>query len=364
MRGPYGGAVGSPLISMLLAFVGGGVLAVLLTVPYVAWSYHRRGELGPGHVALALATAVYAVALWTYTLLPFPDAEWCARHTVLPQLDVFRFVADIRAERSGAGPVAWLRNPAVLQLAFNIALFVPLGMLARYVFRRGLAVTLLVGFAVSLLVELTQLTGVWGVAECTYRLFDVDDLLANTVGAAVGFAAAPLLRMVPGQRGTGPADRPRPVTGARRALGMVLDVLLLTLLGAVLQVGANVVWRYGIDGRPAPAELAPYLGGVVPALALLCVCLVAGGATVGQRSVLLRPIIPDGRPPTAWQIMLRWAVGLGGYTLLGAFGADGLANVLGLVSLAMAWLPRDHRGLSGWLAGLRVVDARPVIARR
>lgn len=41
----------------------------------------------------------------------------------------------------------------------------------------------LAGFAVSLFVEFTQLTGNWFLYPCPCRLFDVDDLIASTVGA-------------------------------------------------------------------------------------------------------------------------------------------------------------------------------------
>lgn len=47
---------------------------------------------------------------------------------------------------------------------------------------------LLAGAAVSLLTETAQLTGIFGLYPCSYRLFDVDDLLLNTGGAGLGFA--------------------------------------------------------------------------------------------------------------------------------------------------------------------------------
>ncbi len=68
----------------VLALAGGGVLAVLLVIPYLWWSYRRRGELGAGHLVLAFGFLVYALALWTYTLLPVPildpGREVPARH--------------------------------------------------------------------------------------------------------------------------------------------------------------------------------------------------------------------------------------------------------------------------------------------
>jgi glycopeptide antibiotics resistance protein len=45
-----------------------------------------------------------------------------------------------------------------------------------------------------LAVELTQLTGIWGLYPCPYRQFDVDDLILNTTGVVIGFALARVLR--------------------------------------------------------------------------------------------------------------------------------------------------------------------------
>lgn len=91
-----------------------------------------------------------------------------------------------------AGPSALLHNPAVIQVALNVLLFVPLGFFLRALWGRGIITTTAVGFGLTLLIETTQLTGVWGIYPCSYRLFDVDDLLANTAGAVLGAVMAGL----------------------------------------------------------------------------------------------------------------------------------------------------------------------------
>ncbi len=50
--------------------------------------------------------------------------------------------------------------------------------------------TVVLGFSLSLLVELTQLTAAWGHYPCAYRKFDMDDLILNTLGVTLGFAVA------------------------------------------------------------------------------------------------------------------------------------------------------------------------------
>lgn len=61
--------------------------------------------------------------------------------------------------------------------------------------------------------------GIWYLYPCAYRLFDVDDLLANTTGAVLALA----LRLMGERASDRPADAPREVTTWRRLLGMVGD---------------------------------------------------------------------------------------------------------------------------------------------
>lgn len=49
------------------------------------------------------------------------------------------------------------------------------------------------GFALSLFFEITQLTGIYGIYNCAYRIFDVDDLILNSTGSLFGFLVAPVI---------------------------------------------------------------------------------------------------------------------------------------------------------------------------
>jgi glycopeptide antibiotics resistance protein len=82
--------------------------------------------------------------------------------------------------------------PALL----NLLVCLPIGaLLFPYVERVRTAAT--AGLTLSLAVELTQLTGTWGLFPCPYRKFDADDLLLNTIGVALGFLAAQRWRTSP-----------------------------------------------------------------------------------------------------------------------------------------------------------------------
>ncbi|WP_326565466.1 VanZ family protein [Amycolatopsis rhabdoformis] len=345
----------------LLALFGGFGLAFLLVVPYAVMSYRRRGEFGPGRAIAALGFLVYCCALITYTLLPTPeiDAAYCATHESLrhPVVNPLQFLSDMKQFHTGL-----LGNPALRQVLFNVALFVPWGVFLRRLYLKGPAFAIASGFLVSLLIETTQLTGVWFLVDCPYRLFDTGDLLSNTIGAAVGALVAPVFGR-PHERLD--AKAPRPVRSGRRLFGMLLDLIAVTLLGVALNV-AVVAVQLLLDphkgvGNPV---LSAVLGEWVPALVLLLVVpLVGNGATPGQRAVLLTMVTKDDEKPSPSQMVVRFVFGSGGY-----FVAVGITTALAqpstftglwiLLSGLLAIFTRGHRGLSGLVSGLRVADAR------
>jgi glycopeptide antibiotics resistance protein len=353
--------VESKVVPAVIAVVGGVVLAVLLLVPFIYRTYRRRGELGFGAGLVAFGFLVYGFALVAYTLLPLPpvDAQWCATHTRFThaQLDPLAIMSDIR-QYAGV-----LRNPAVQQGVFNVVLFMPLGAFLRLYFRRrGVPTVILTGFLVSLLIECTQRTGNWFLFPCPYRLFDVDDLVTNTLGTAVGVLGAPLLRRMQGTPAL-PADAPRPVTTGRRLLGMLVDLLAVALLGMAVNVAVSLTAWYALEREPGSG--GPVLSVWLPAVLLLALPSFApSGATFGQRAVRLRRTRPDGGRP-GLRVVPALLTGTFGYYVLTSLdeyvpGAGLMAFALLVASAVLAWRPRSHRGLSGLASGLMVVDTRTV----
>lgn len=90
---------------------------------------------------------------------------------------------------------AFLRGSWFLPAAMNLAICIPIGaLLVGYVDRAQAA--LAAGLSLSLLIELTQLTGTWAIFPCAYRKFDADDLILNALGVLLGFVAARRLPLV------------------------------------------------------------------------------------------------------------------------------------------------------------------------
>lgn len=349
------------LLPALVAANFGALLALALLVPYVAVQYRRRGTFGLRRAVVALASLVYALALVAYVLLPLPPVgpDFCLAYGVDPQLRPFQFVADIVRE-GVSSPTAVVTNPAAWGVAFNIMLFIPFGVLFRYLTGRSIAITALAGAAISVLVELTQLTGVWSLFPCAYRLFDVDDFMTNTAGALIGaMAVGPMLRSLPSKEVEGRSETPRPLTTRRRLLGMLCDFLAVMLTGAALNMIANVVGPP--IGLPPSVEVIRTLFWLVPALAQLGLVWWTG-ATLGEHCIRVRPTLPT-EDLSVRAKLLRWVLGIGGFCLLNVTGAGITtlaAFLLAAANVAATAFTYRHRGLAYAAASLGITDTRSI----
>ncbi len=341
------------MLGAIAVFAGLG-LAVALFIPFIAISYRRRGSVSALWLLGWVALLSYTMALWTYTLMPLPAEGY---RCVGTQLTPFASLHDIlKYPHASAGQV--LRNPAVQQVAFNIMLFMPFGFLLRTMFRRGILMATFGGFGISLFIELTQRTGIWGIFPCAYRLFDVDDLMANTLGALLGSILA--WAFIPRRSADRDPRLPRPVTAGRRLLAMACDVLFLTLLGGMLAIGwrAWEMYGQGIEYDKLDTSVESLLSVWVP-LGVHFVWIMASGQTIGESATLLRGRSAGLPAPLARP--LRFLAGIGGYGILSAasFPLSGpLLFVLVAASLVMVFTSRGHRGLAAAVAGMDIEDAR------
>ncbi len=123
---------------------------------------------------------LYVLGLGCFTLYPWPQdpAAYCATHHLGAQLNPLQFIVDIRTDGV----------TAILQLGMNIVLFVPMGFFLTRFFRMPSWVAIAVCCATSICIEVAQLTGVFHLYPCAYRICDVDDVITNTLGGAVGVA--------------------------------------------------------------------------------------------------------------------------------------------------------------------------------
>ncbi|AXK36723.1 teicoplanin resistance protein VanZ [Streptomyces armeniacus] len=295
------------LLSMRTAAVLFPVLALLTFVPTAIALYRRHGIMTRWRVLSLYGGAYYALSAFCMTVVPLPSraVDVCAKYPTFaePQLTPGVAVADVWKEAGHRVTLdaLVLHNSAVWQTAFNLVLLLPLGVFVRFYFRRSLPAAVAAGAACSLFFELTQYTGLWGLYTCPYRLFAVDDLLVNTAGAALGWAAAgPLARALPDLETLD--DRalvPGKVPFGRRLIALLLDMTGVALLTAVLAVMAPfVLGTEGVVWAPPAAFAFWYV--LVPWRT---------GATPGKHALLLRLVTTaDGGRPRLAGLTLRAAV--------------------------------------------------------
>ncbi|WP_172136148.1 VanZ family protein [Adlercreutzia sp. ZJ473] len=300
------------------------LIAFLLSLPYALWQYRRFGSISVWKTFVVFSFAFYCLCACYLVVLPLPpDRGYVNPSTQSPQLDPFYLIQSIRASTdfSLLDRTTWaatLKTPCVYEAIFNVMLTMPLGAFLLYLFRCRWYHVLLIGFATTLLFETSQLTGLFGIYEHPYRLFDVDDLVLNTAGAMLGFwLAIPFCWALPGMDEVDDQSRERGlarVSAARRLAGFTVDVLvtaaLFLLAWLVLQPSElQVAKALAVDPSRAAAKgfLAQMLLGMkadpVGALLVLsaAACVTFGvipavtrGRTLGHALVGLRIVRPDG----------------------------------------------------------------------
>ncbi|PSL54522.1 glycopeptide antibiotics resistance protein [Saccharothrix carnea] len=333
------------------AFVGVGVLVLL---PLVALHYYRFGRVEPRRALVLYGLLAYGLVALALIFLPFPTRV-CTGEEMLSTTP-FRWVTDMRnnlAANGRSGPGAVVTSTVFLQQVFNVALFVPLGVVLRKAYGRGPLAVVAIGLGISLAVEVVQYTGNLGAYACPYRIADVDDLISNTTGSLLGWMIAPVALVVPAvphpDASTAPPDT---VTVPRRLVALVVDVVLL--IAVVHLVFDNNPWSI--------AALAATLRIVLPATT---------GWTAGGWLLRYRLRRADGTRANPFRIALRELAGVTGLITYAAlaptewwFALD--LSVLALVVLGAFVVPvfrRDQRGWPDLLADTRAVPTSPEAAR-
>lgn len=222
------------------------LLASFLTLPWAVYQYRKHGYFSFWRTLLILSFIFYGLSAFFLVIFPLPSARNnCASMdpgTILIQYRPFQFIRDIQRESGFQWTVPssylhLLTTRAFYQMFFNVLLLFPLGVFLRYFFK-GKAKwfhAALIGFGVSLFFEITQRTALFGFFECPYRIFDVDDLLTNTVGTVLGFILAPMfLVLIPSRETLSEQShffhKQRKATFGAQLMEVVLNIMIARVI--------------------------------------------------------------------------------------------------------------------------------------
>ena len=348
------------LVNIQVAALLFPLLSAVLSLPYAIYQYRKFGSISVWKTFLVFSFIFYLMCAYFMVILPLPaDRAAVVASAAHPQLTPFYFMDGVRAALVGFDPTslaswaAFLKSPGVYTTLFNVLLTVPLGVYGRYLFQCKWWQAVLMGFALSLFFEISQLSGLFGIYAHPYRLFDVDDLITNTTGALVGFwLAIPLCWFLPDIDDVEAAAQLRGATHTtftRRLLAFLVDVAATAVVYRALIAFLPEVFAQGLG----------LVGGLFAAtgVVFMLVPVATRGQTVGHVVFKLRVVRPDGSSARWWSYVARYALLIWGFLLLplwlaalfpqtagmGVFRADeatigveGIAVVL--VSMYGVWL--------------------------
>lgn len=235
-------------------------LAGFLLIPYGIWQYRKYGSLSKIKLLIIFSFIYYLLCAYFLIILPLPDIADVAKLTTprynLEPFNVVRYFlkTSVLNITQPSTYLPALKQAAFIQPFFNLVLTVPFGLYLRYIWKFSFKKVALFSFCLSLFFELTQLSGLYFIYPRSYRLFDVDDLMLNTLGGMIGFSLEPLFAKIfpPIEKLNDNATKDRQHASFwRRLLGLIIDLVIFDLLFFVAglfnsQLSQDNYWFYSL----------------------------------------------------------------------------------------------------------------------
>jgi len=169
------------------------LIAVLFFIPYRIYQQRKYGRFILSRALVMYSFVLYLICMYFYIITPLPSFEYVLAHPlpVTIQLHPLAFLYDFREQvywiHTGIGTVN-ISHSAWFQVCGNLGLLLPFGIYLQRYFHCSLKRTLILSFLLSLFFELTQLSALYGIYPAPYRVFDVNDLMFNTIGGGIGYS--------------------------------------------------------------------------------------------------------------------------------------------------------------------------------
>ncbi|MBR8743633.1 RDD family protein [Nocardiopsis sp. MG754419] len=311
------------------------LLMVVGSALYLRGQLTRYGRLAGWPGQLTLAALLTGLGLVAYAVWPLPASV----DGVCPVIPEPTPPLDVRS----------------ILLAFGV--FLPVGILARARFRRGLPVTLALGTALALAVTAVRATGVLGFYPCAYNTGPLALAGVAVAGVLLGWLAArwaPLFWPLGPHRSWPGAVPDRGVPDlTRRVLGTLLD-LGLWWFGSALTVA--LLHAYGVIGSGVEDEVrTALLFGLALVFGLFLPLMRRDRATLGTAAV--RVALADRTVPRAaprHRVLLRSLLLQAPVVVLIALGLGWWSLIVVALHASTAVVRPDGTGLADLVCGTRV----------
>ena len=307
-------------------------IAVTISVPFILIQYHKFGSISFLKSLVLYSFVLYMLCAYFLVILPLPDSGYVSQLTTSRcQWIPLQFIRDFLRETplclsQPSSYIRALKHGSFIVPAYNILLTLPFGIYLRYYFGTSMKKTVFLSFLMSLFFELTQLSGLYFIYPRSYRLFDVDDLLLNTLGGFLGYLCTPpVIHALPARSALEEKSRVRGrnVSGLRRTTALLLDMFLYSTASSIM---AFMLSAFGIGYKLtcSIAFLSYYIA--IP-------CLLHG-STLGERFLNLKIIALDDKKLSI-KLVSRIGIFILSYIVIPVF--------LVLATLFIKSLPMAHK---------------------
>lgn len=191
-----------PILDAIIVFP---IICLILYLPFMFYQYCRYDRVTLWHTIMTFSFIFYLTSAFFIVNLPLPSERYI-QHLIaidyptmnLDPLKIIKSFISSNPLLHGGSLIAGLRDATVSQVVLNIFLTVPFGIYLRFYYKKSFRTTLLLTILLTSFFEITQLTGLYNIYARPYRLFDVDDLILNTLGGVLGWIFVPLLdKLIP-----------------------------------------------------------------------------------------------------------------------------------------------------------------------
>lgn len=148
---------------------------LLLGIIYVFYFYRKWKKKSKFQFFLYSLMYLYISLVLYVTIMPFPIPFNSINNLLYHSINLIPF-RDLIMHYDGA----------LREVVLNVIMMVPFGFLFPLIKQRGFFITVFTTFFFSLMIETSQLLGVWW-GSLYSRSFDVTDLITNTFGGIIGY---------------------------------------------------------------------------------------------------------------------------------------------------------------------------------
>ncbi|MDR0899074.1 MAG: VanZ family protein [Lactobacillaceae bacterium] len=183
------------------------VAFVVLTFLINRFEYRKNKNLKWGRAVVLSGFIFYLVVLYFLVIFPLSSQDQLQQiyyaNSPKANLDFFRMFEAFYFGNPifhGGNVLQMVFHVTFYEPLFNIVMTIPFGVFLRGYFKFSVLKTIFFGLLLSLFFETSQLTGLWGIFDHSYRLFDVDDIFNNVLGVTIGALIFPLVDKILSKR--------------------------------------------------------------------------------------------------------------------------------------------------------------------